>query len=170
MVDLLNRFQVRRQNELMSPGRCAVCGCISGEFIDFGLELDFFGNVYFCAKVCFRQAASVLGYLSPTAAKVLEDNDKNLRGENLILREEIGKLNDVVANLSSLNSSASIPVTPDLAMPSDPVEDTEESQRADESSNDESNGDEQGSPEQNDESGSSSVQHDDSLKDYLNDI
>lgn len=63
MVNQLSRFQVVPHNRLVAPGKCVVCGSISGDFIDFGFTLDFYGAVYFCKDNCFREAAGQLGYV-----------------------------------------------------------------------------------------------------------
>jgi hypothetical protein len=42
------------------PGKCAVCGAVDKPVIDIGLDLEFYGVVYFCVE-CMRSAAEVLG-------------------------------------------------------------------------------------------------------------
>lgn len=61
----LSRFQITEGNPQQPPHKCSVCGSISGTFIDFGLDLEFYGTVYFCVENCFTQLANELGYRSP---------------------------------------------------------------------------------------------------------
>lgn len=42
------------------PGNCAVCGAVNKPVIDIGLDLEFYGVVYFCVE-CMRSAAEILG-------------------------------------------------------------------------------------------------------------
>lgn len=49
------------------PGKCTICGSVGGDgrkFVDFGLDLEFYGVVYFCT-LCFTNALNELGWLSP---------------------------------------------------------------------------------------------------------
>lgn len=62
----LGRFKVIEANQLLAPGKCAGCGGFTKRrFVDFGLELDFYGVVYLCLEVCFTEVANKLGFLSP---------------------------------------------------------------------------------------------------------
>jgi hypothetical protein len=42
------------------PGKCAVCGAVDKPVVDIGLDLDFYGVVYFCVE-CMKAAAEILG-------------------------------------------------------------------------------------------------------------
>lgn len=41
------------------PGKCAVCGAVDKPVIDFGLDLDYYGVVYFCCE-CMKAASLVV--------------------------------------------------------------------------------------------------------------
>lgn len=42
------------------PAKCAVCGAVDRPVIDFGLDVEWYGVVYFCTE-CFTAAAQILG-------------------------------------------------------------------------------------------------------------
>jgi len=83
-----------------APGKCVVCGYTGGDlggtrkFIDVGLDIDFYGVVYFCTD-CMDATAEILGYITPEKAAALsEDNARlSLRVGELEVME--AKLNDI---------------------------------------------------------------------------
>ena len=59
-----SRFSIH-ENPNMAPGTCCVCKSPGGDgrnFIDFGMQLDVFGSVYFCSY-CFVEAAETVGFV-----------------------------------------------------------------------------------------------------------
>lgn len=42
----------------IAPGKCAVCGAVDRPVVDIGLDLDFYGVVYFCVD-CLGEASRV---------------------------------------------------------------------------------------------------------------
>lgn len=44
------------------PGKCAICGAVARPVVDWGLELEDYGAVYFCLD-CIGQTATALGYV-----------------------------------------------------------------------------------------------------------
>lgn len=54
------------------PGKCAVCGGVKGKFVDFGLDLDFYGAVIFCVP-CIVAAAEVVDLIPGSKYRELED-------------------------------------------------------------------------------------------------
>jgi len=56
----VDRFQLIEQSQLQIPHKCSTCGGYSNrKFIDFGLYVEFYGNVYICDG-CFLGAAKVV--------------------------------------------------------------------------------------------------------------
>lgn len=50
------------------PGKCSLCGDTGSDnrkFIDFGLQLDWYGAVYFCSE-CIKELAQAINYISLT--------------------------------------------------------------------------------------------------------
>lgn len=93
----MSRFQVIQGNPPNLPHQCAVCGSINGSFIDFGLDLEFYGTVYLCLENCILQLANELGYSSPAQHalsvemnKLLQKKSDELLAENEALRNALG--------------------------------------------------------------------------------
>lgn len=60
-----SRFSIH-DNPNVAPGFCCVCKHPGGDgrkFVDFGMQLDWFGAVYFCTY-CFTEAAQAFGFVS----------------------------------------------------------------------------------------------------------
>ncbi len=98
----LCKFQVVKDNQLIAPGKCAGCGKISGDFVDIGLELDFYGVVYICVS-CMVEVANQLQYYSPVQQKIIRDSNVKLREINAKLREKLEKSNAALAAFAELN-------------------------------------------------------------------
>jgi hypothetical protein len=57
------------------PGICISCGSSrtdDRDYIDFGLDKDFLGTVYFCT-FCMTECANTIGYINPEQARRLEE-------------------------------------------------------------------------------------------------
>lgn len=60
-----SRFSVH-DNPDVAPGKCAVCASVGGDgrkFIDFGMQLDWYGAVYFCT-FCVAELAGAGGFVA----------------------------------------------------------------------------------------------------------
>lgn len=165
----LGRFKVIEANQMLAPGKCAGCGGFTKRhFVDFGLELDFYGVVYLCLEVCFTEVANQIGYLSP-----VQSNHLKLQVE--VKEEEIqtlqGKLTALEAVRDAIDGYHSNSSVPDSAADSDDPGDVHQSSgnegaKAEGSTDSGSDEGEQGSPEQTDEQGSINVHDDDSLEQF----
>lgn len=75
MTNAGSKFQVRDGSYLPHPAKCFCCGRTSrGEediFVDFGVELEEFGAVFFCIN-CAKESASAIEYV-PATEKLLVD-------------------------------------------------------------------------------------------------
>lgn len=95
----LSRFQIidtSKNQVLMGPGKCAVCGSHTGVFVDFGMDLDFYGVVYFCSG-CFRECGKQFGYIEKSRFDALVENFLKIQeayekvfNENKELRSAVG--------------------------------------------------------------------------------
>ncbi len=103
-VETAQRFRISDAPNAL-PGKCAVCGyAASGDtnqpldhrkYVDFGLDIDYYGTVYFCTD-CVNELAKQLGYLLP------EDADE-IAAENVALHSELARLS---VGLNAINSVA----------------------------------------------------------------
>jgi hypothetical protein len=100
----LSRFQIIDNGAPAAPGHCAVCGTTQGPFIDFGLNLDFYGVVYLCSEVCVVGLANALDYHSPRQWKMALGTIDDLRRENNELRDRVEVLGNVVDSIDRIKS------------------------------------------------------------------
>ncbi len=90
------------------PSKCAICGSgpeTERKFVDFGLQLDYYGAVYFCS-LCMCNVAELLGYVTPakynaTAEELFAQNNSViiLEGENEEFRRVFATLHGLGALL-----------------------------------------------------------------------
>ena len=92
---------------LTLPGSCAVCGysgTVQGAegdtrvFIDFQLDLDYHGRVYWCST-CLLEAATLLGWLGVKQAEELRNSVASQESELIVLREQNERLRSSLASL-----------------------------------------------------------------------
>jgi hypothetical protein len=107
----LDRFQVLSVNELTYPHKCSVCGSFSGDngkqYIDFGLFVEYYGNVYICTE-CFLGA--IKSIVHPTEESKSEIRElravvTTLISENRILRNGIDDLRDSIVSRTNTNTN-----------------------------------------------------------------
>ena len=154
-VDIHGRVKIVDQNSLVLPGKCALCGGHEGNFIDIGLDLDFYGVVYFCVENCFREIANAFDYHSPRQWKMVMAGYEDMKEKFNNLLDQNEELKNALDSLTKFNSLPSPPsLVEHLAM----------------EISSESKPDKQGSDEQIDEQGSTDVQYDDSLDEFLKSI
>lgn len=163
----LGRFQILSSNQLIAPGKCAGCGGITKRrFVDFGLELDFYGVVYLCLDVCFVEVANQIGFLSPEQAVAMQAELQGFVEENIDLKQKLETLSHVESAIANYNGVYPSPL-PVIGDPGDvPPSSSEERIEPEGPVNPEPEGGEQGSPEQVNESGPEHVHNDDSLEQF----
>lgn len=168
-----SKFKLLRSNELTTPGCCISCGNSSGEFIDFGYTVEFWGAAYFCVDTCFREAANTFDYISPEQHSKITIETALYKKENEELKLQVSEMKRVLAtivdNLSSTNSSGLIV---DDATDSEEVVSTTESavsieQPIEQSTESTTNDSESESTRSIDEQGYTDVRNDDSLDKFL---
>jgi len=156
MTNTMSRFKIVNGGTLMPPGKCAVCGSVSKACIDFGFDLDFYGVVYICIEDCFNELAQQLDYVHARHVKGIEELAEQFKKEIIELDKENGELRAALGIVDRIRSDVPDPNQLQLDFESESGETepgTEET--------------EPGSPEQVNESGSTDVQHDDSLEKLL---
>lgn len=127
----LGRFQVLSINELTFPHKCATCGSFSGDngkqYIDFGLFVEYYGNVYICIE-CFLGAIKNIVHPteeSKTRIRELQAVVTTLIAENRILRNGIDDLRDSVVSHTDSNTHH-VDVVPSQSIERGPDRRTEE--------------------------------------------
>jgi hypothetical protein len=72
---LQSRFSIL-ERPILSPGVCAVCGTAERQVVDFGLDLEFYGRVYFC-RDCTIQIGTAFGDLISYDKYLMLRDEKN---------------------------------------------------------------------------------------------
>jgi hypothetical protein len=119
-----SKFQVRDGQNLSHPAKCFCCGRTSrGEgdiFVDFGVDLEEFGAIYFCIS-CGKEMAVAIEY-APVAEKMLTEAELARTAEHAgSLENQLEEINNALATLgitipgtvSPNDSSDSVPSSED---------------------------------------------------------
>jgi len=102
----VGRFQVITASMMKMPSKCSTCGSFSNahgkEYVDFGLWVEFYGNVYICTE-CFLGAAAELGVVPVVQFNeaIIQINEYKAVVKTLI--EENGNLRHAVDSLRTLD-------------------------------------------------------------------
>ncbi|HEY9262789.1 hypothetical protein [Chitinophaga sp.] len=92
---------------IMSPGTCALCGSAGGDhrkFIDFGKQIDWYGNVYFCTT-CIAEVLDVMGYHPVANFDRLHDSYRELNVRYDKIQAENESVKSALHNLLSSSNS-----------------------------------------------------------------
>jgi hypothetical protein len=92
---MTSRIQILN-TPVAAPGTCVICGSAGDDnrsFIDFGLNIDYFGVIYFCT-ICFAEIAVACNFVDNTHYRELLQRNQELTEalEQAQLRNE--SLND----------------------------------------------------------------------------
>lgn len=157
-TESLARFKMITSNQMIGPGKCAGCGKYSNDdFLDFGLEVDFYGVVYFCRE-CLTEAAMTFGYRPDSHYKKMQVELERLKIELTGSLEREEALRNALA---SVNASFTRPSIDPISFASvEPDEDTGHPRE-------QTDPGKSGSNEQGNEQGSSDLLHDDSIESLL---
>lgn len=81
-LDPDTKFKVLNRGSLLAPACCSSCGNGDSEryYVDFGLFIDYFGQVYFC-NICISDAAENIGLLNDTEIEFLKNQVKTSADE-----------------------------------------------------------------------------------------
>lgn len=160
MTSQVDRIQIHAMPPA-APGHCALCGTTQGPVIDFGMNMEFFGVIYFCVENCLVNIANAFDYHSPRQWKMLMNQMENQRQEINELRDENEQLRTSIDSLAGLSIISSIDSTPEFDVDKVLEEPEPEPDRnPDQLAFDFSAG-EDGLTEQNDERGPTSIHYDD---------
>lgn len=149
-----------------APGHCALCGTTRGPMVDFGMELEFFGVVYFCIENCLTELANSFEYHSPRQWKMLMNQIDDQRNELNQLRDQNEQLRSDLGSIARLSGLSDISRTPELDV--DSLRQEPEQLSFDFNSGDSER--EERPAKSNDEPGSSDVRDDFSVDDFLRNL
>lgn len=111
----IDKFQVLPGPLNFPPYKCAGCGnhILSKEqgYVDWGFQLDFYGQVVFCVD-CFRQAANQLYFMDPGQVRQLVEAKSKLIRENSDLINEVTELRNALAAIGIVTRNPSIDGAP----------------------------------------------------------
>lgn len=102
-LPLTSRFQIV-ERPVAHPGKCAVCGATDRECVDFGMDLEDYGAVYFCVE-CAQEVGLAVGLVTAeTLAKATieagQSIDAYLNGANAkVVTNELHAALHTVVNL-----------------------------------------------------------------------
>jgi len=101
--DNQSRFQVIHSAGLLAlPAKCAVCGGVNKEFyVDFGLQIEFFGAIYFCNE-CMNAAGARVGLVPEaqvfTLEKSLGELMETVQARVAVFKDLAAEINAAVTN------------------------------------------------------------------------
>jgi hypothetical protein len=96
--DTSSRFAVL-QSPVALPAKCAVCGTPQGPLLDFGLDIDMYGVVYFCLT-CLEAAAARANLFEKYSVK-----SEQVRNDLQAYGDLKRRINEVRSNAESTASS-----------------------------------------------------------------
>jgi len=113
------RFQLVPISMTALPAKCAVCGSVERDVVDFSMSVEDYGAVLLCIS-CVAAAAQLIKYVSSENVEKVEAEKelilKNLTSAVAVLREFVGELNesisDAISDVDSALTGSS--VQPDL--------------------------------------------------------
>ena len=158
----VGKFQVIKGYLPVSPSKCMGCGAYHGTFIDFGLNDDWYGAVYFCYD-CVRGMATEFGFVSGDEKVKFVTKIEEYVEKIKELEKEKEKYKNALAALDSFMSSTTV-VNPDNGSDVEVIPDKGAEQPKSDSK---SARREKRSSKQNDVEGSSSVSNDDGLDQFI---
>lgn len=137
--------------------------------IDFGMDFEFYGVVYFCVDTCMVELANSFDYHSPRQWKMMMNQVEDQRDELNELRDQNEQLRNAIDSLTPLASLHLISSVPELDVDKVLAEPDPAPEQLAFDFTEEGNG----SSEPVDEQRPASVRHDDSelsIDDFLADI
>lgn len=95
-----SRFTISDNPDVL-PGKCAVCGSSGGDsrkFVDFGIQLDVYGAVYFCTD-CVIELSQAIGFVEQDKVSKLELELKYQSIENERLQKRLTEVENAARTL-----------------------------------------------------------------------
>ncbi len=84
------------------PGSCVMPACGSAtrrQYIDTGLQFEFYGAVYIC-DLCLGEMARLIGFLEPEYVQELKNKLEEAQNDNYLLTRQVDGLRMAVDGLS----------------------------------------------------------------------
>lgn len=79
---LISRFKLLSR-PLAAPGKCACCGAVDRPVVDFGLDVRWFGVVYFC-ELCLTEIGQIIGLVPESELlEVKQDSARTFKDQVL---------------------------------------------------------------------------------------
>ena len=166
MTSQLSRIQIVDAPPA-APGHCAICGTTQGPMVDFGMNMEFYGVIYFCVESCLVELANSFDYHSPRQWKMIMNQVEDQRRELQELRDQNEKMSHALGifdSIKSIDPSAELDISVVLQEP-----EPEPSNDSDQLTFDFSEGEDR-SDESDDEWRSANVQRDDSIDSFFDSI
>lgn len=85
-----------------APGKCAVCGAVDRPVVDFGLDLDEYGVVYFCVSCLTQVAHDNLDMVPASDLRTTQSIVEELQNK---LNLSAGTLDDYLEGISNLHDA-----------------------------------------------------------------
>lgn len=115
MTNALSRIQVVDAPPA-APGHCALCGTTQGPMVDFGMNMEFYGVIYFCIENCLVELANSFDYHSPRQWKMLMNQIDDQREELNKLRDQNEQLLNTIDHINSYRGISPVDRVPELDM------------------------------------------------------
>lgn len=118
------------------PGCCHICGSVGDgkrKFVDFGLNVEFVGVIYFCT-LCLAECLAIIGFIRPEEYKAVLEAHASTSEELEESQDECTRLRAVVdaaGILGDFRSSSPIHNAIDDKQDDEPHADDVESERGD---------------------------------------
>lgn len=96
-------------NLLALPAKCYYCGTSEpdrGPWLDTGIEIEYYGVVYYCT-LCMNDLANKMGYITPEVADELKLQVLELTSSNLSLQERCSALEYAIHALTKVGYNGS---------------------------------------------------------------
>lgn len=108
---LTSRFQLL-DRPVAHPGKCCVCGATDRECVDFGMDLEDYGAVYFCTS-CLREVGLIVGLIHPDVYEQAKLEAGQSVEEYLSAHEKVAVTHEFYELCHNLVSGFSTAVSPD---------------------------------------------------------
>lgn len=94
----MTRISLVHVSQLLAPSHCYLCGTCNEKrkYVDFGMQVEFYGAVYFCNE-CFANAATAVDYVHVDGLNSLEEQLENLTASYCNAMAEVRVMRNVVA-------------------------------------------------------------------------
>ena len=100
----LDKVQLIKGTPPCQPGQCSVCGNCGdqdSEFLDIGLELDFYGVVYFCGTCLYGTILSALDLVTQEKHEEVTSKLLDQELQNTALKLDIQELRGIIESLTN---------------------------------------------------------------------